>query len=200
MHSAAPDIFVQPAARPDTPLLAWLAEAQAHPVSEPNAVAMATANRDGIASNRVVQILDASADGLLFATHDDSPKGQDFKATGWASCVFYWREQGRQMIVAGHVSELDSAASDRLWAARPAASHAMSTVSHQSAPLADVEGLRRQAMEAAGHPALPRPARWRGYRLSLEVVEFWAFAADRLYPRLKYQKRADAWHCQRLQP
>src|SRR5690606_3507504 len=111
-------------------------------------------------------------------------------AGSWASALFYWRETGRQLALTGPVGELPGPESDRLWAARPAPLHPMSTASRQSEELADLDAvaaLRARALRLAepGRP-LPRPSRFAGYRLAPAEVEFWAAAPDRLHRRLRY--------------
>ncbi|WP_416424174.1 pyridoxal 5'-phosphate synthase [Pseudomonas sp. App30] len=200
MNSAAPSIFDATPQHPVQAIHAWLAQAKAAEVIEPTAVAFATANAQGIASNRIVQILDVSAAGLVFATHVNSPKGADLQATGWASCVFHWPQVQRQVIVSGPVEALGAGQSDALWAARPPQSHAMSVVSTQSAPLADEQALREQALAAGALGGLARPPKWAGFILRPHLVEFWQFAPDRLYKRLKYEWAQGQWTASRLQP
>ncbi|MFJ3162682.1 phenazine biosynthesis FMN-dependent oxidase PhzG [Streptomyces kanasensis] len=204
LTGAVDDPFPEYDAPPGEPMglvRAWVSGAVEAGVREPLALALATADARGRASNRTVAVLDVSAEGLLFTSHSTSRKGREIAGTGWASGLFYWRETGRQLIVSGPVDVLDGAEADRLWAARPVPLHAMSTASRQSDPLTDVEGLRREAdrLAADGSP-LPRPERFVGYRLRPEAVEFWCAAADRLHRRLRYDSAAAGWRAVRLQP
>jgi pyridoxamine 5'-phosphate oxidase len=180
---------------------AWFDDAVAHGVREPGALALATADAHGRPSNRIVQVLEVRATGLVFTSHAGSRKGRDLAATGWASGVLYWRETGRQAIVTGLATPLPDAESDALWAARPAGTHPMSVVSQQSAPLPDEDALREQAQRLArtGLP-LARPAAWLGYLLTPESVEFWQVSPDRLHRRLRYERASHGWSAERLQP
>ncbi|MGW6569656.1 phenazine biosynthesis FMN-dependent oxidase PhzG [Streptomyces sp. NPDC054975] len=198
----AAEEFSTPPAEPMKLLQAWFDSAVADAVREPGALALASADARGQASNRIVQVLAVRDTGLVFASHADSRKGRDLAETGWASGVFYWREAGRQVIVSGPTGPLPDEESDALWAARPAGAHPMSVLSHQSAPLLDEDALREQARELArAGAALPRPDRWLGYLLEPASVEFWqADQEDRLHRRLCYQRDGSGWRTGRLQP
>jgi pyridoxamine 5'-phosphate oxidase len=193
--------YGNPPGEPVALLRGWLAQAQARGVREPYALALATADKGGRASARIVAITSLTDAGLVFLSHDCSQKGRELAATGWASGVLYWRETGQQVIVAGPARKLASAESDALWHARPVPLHAMSAASRQSEPLPDVAALREQArrLEVLG-AALPRPARFCGYLLEPDVVEFWCASPDRLHRRLRYDREPDGWRATRLQP
>jgi len=200
MNSTVSSIFDAIPEHPVQAMLVWLDDARNQGVLEPTAVALATSSLSGIASNRIVQILGISEAGLVFATHSNSPKGLDINATRWGSCVFHWPQVKRQIIVAGHIDPLQAHESDVLWSARPPQSHAMSTVSTQSAVLLDEAELRQKALKAAASGPLIRPDKWTGYRQQLHTVEFWQFSPDRLYKRLKYTLTGRGWTSVRLQP
>jgi dihydrophenazinedicarboxylate synthase len=179
----------------------WISAAVAAAVREPLALALATAGSNGRTSNRTVSIVDVSARGVVFTTHSTSQKGLEIAESGWASGLLYWRETGQQLIISGPVVLLPDAEAHRLWAARPTPLHAMSTASRQSDPLGDVSLLRAEAERlSASGSALPRPARFAGYRLEPAVVEFWSAAADRLHRRLRYDSTPSGWRTVRLQP
>jgi len=179
----------------------WLAEAVEHGVREPKALALATADRLGRASNRIVVLAEVTDAGLVITTHSNSRKGREMTATHWASGVLYWRETGQQIIVSGPVGTLPEATSDAMWAARPIPLHAMSAVSRQSEPLDDVDALRAEAdrLESLGTP-LPRPSRFAGYLLTPAEVEFWSADPHRLHRRLRYDRTEKGWRTSHLQP
>lgn len=196
--------YDQPPAEPMELLQRWVAAATAAGVREPLALALATAGGDGRISNRTVSIVDVAPAGLVFTSHDSSRKGREIAESGWGSGLLYWRETGQQLSVSGPVVRLPDAEADRLWAARAAPLHPMSTASRQSDPLDDLDdvaALRAEAerLAAAGGP-LPRPDRFTGYRLEPAAVEFWSAADDRLHRRLRYDRTPAGWHVARLQP
>ncbi|WP_371565654.1 phenazine biosynthesis FMN-dependent oxidase PhzG [Streptomyces canus] len=194
--------FTTPPAEPMELLQAWFDSAVANAIREPGALALATVDARGHASNRIVQVLEVRSTGLVFASHSDSRKGRDLAETAWASGVFYWREAGRQLSVSGPTRPLPDEESEALWAARPVNTHPMSVAAHQSAPLLDEDALRKQARELGRDgSALPRPDRWLGYLLEPASVEFWqADPQDRLHLRLRYERDGSSWRTDRLQP
>jgi dihydrophenazinedicarboxylate synthase len=195
------DEFATPPAEPMGLLEAWFDGAIANAVREPGALALASADARGRASNRIVQVLAVRATGLVFASHANSRKGRDLARTAWASGVLYWREVGRQAIVTGPTRPLPDEESDALWAARPVGAHPMSVISQQSAPLVDEDALREQARQLGrAGAALPRPPAWLGYLLEPAAVEFWQADPDRLHRRLRYERDGPGWRAGRLQP
>ncbi|MET9768675.1 phenazine biosynthesis FMN-dependent oxidase PhzG [Streptomyces sp. NPDC006415] len=191
-----------PPAEPMALLRTWFDSAVSESVREPGAMALATADARGRASNRIVQVLEVRGTGLVFATHADSRKGWELAETGWASGVLYWREAARQVSVSGPTRPLPDKESEALWDARPPAALPMSVASHQSAPLLDEDALRERARELgrAGAP-LSRPDSWLGYLLEPASVEFWqADPEDRLHRRVRYERDGSHWRTSRRQP
>nr|UBX38664.1 phzG [Streptomyces sp. KIB-H483] len=194
-----PEEFRNPPADPLALLRTWLDRAEEE-VREPGAIALATTGADGRASSRIVQLNSLSDTGLVFTSHRGSRKDRELAAMPWASGVLYWRESGRQIIVAGPVEQLPDSDSDALWAARPVTTHAMSVASRQSEVLADVEALRARAARLSALGPLPRPAPFAGYQLVPHCLEFWESSPDRLHRRLRYDHQGGSWSVLRLQP
>lgn len=193
--------FDEPPADPIELFRRWFQEAGAQGVREPGALALGTADSHSRSSSRIVQVIDITAEGLVFTSHDGSQKGRDMAATKWASGVLYWRETRQQLTLAGPVERLSDAESDALWNARPVSTHPMSVASRQSEPLEDEKALRAEAQRLAGlGQPLPRPAVWSGYHLRPVMVEFWHGSLDRLHRRLRYDREGDVWAARRLQP
>ncbi|MGC4999746.1 MULTISPECIES: phenazine biosynthesis FMN-dependent oxidase PhzG [unclassified Streptomyces] len=179
----------------------WLAQAAEQGVREPRALALATADKRGRASTRVVVFGGIDDEGLLFTTHSTSRKSRDIEETGWASGLLYWRETSQQISIGGPAVPIGEAEADALWHSRPVPLHAMSAASQQSEPLTDPEALRAAAESlAATGAALDRPARFTGYRLVPHEVEFWCARSDRMHHRLRYERDGADWHVTRLQP
>ncbi|WP_275405896.1 MULTISPECIES: phenazine biosynthesis FMN-dependent oxidase PhzG [unclassified Streptomyces] len=196
--------YAAPPAEPVALLRAWLAGAARYEVREPRALALATAGTDGHPSSRIVVVNKVTETGLVFITHEGSRKGRELAVNPWASGVLYWRETSQQIIVAGPVAKLSTAEADALWQARPGFTHAMTSASRQSEPVAGleaVEALRKRALELgeSGGP-LPRPEGFAGYELRFDTVEFWADGSDRLHERLRYDRQGEGWRVGRLQP
>ncbi|WP_436501569.1 pyridoxal 5'-phosphate synthase [Actinokineospora sp. HUAS TT18] len=180
---------------------AWFEDAVDTGVREPGVLALATADVEGRVSNRIVQTIRITEEGLVFTSHAGSQKGRDIAATGWASGVLYWRESGRQVILTGPVAPLSPQLSDALWKARPPATHPMSVASAQSSVLEDEEALRKEARRLAeSGEKLDRPEPWLGYLFTPSTVEFWQADPERLHRRIRYDFVDGGWVSTRLQP
>lgn len=189
---------------PDEPLdlvRRWLDTATRLEVREPRSLALATADEHGRPSNRIVTVGELSERGLVFTTHTTSRKSRDITGNPRACGLFYWRETGQQISLSGSVRSLDETECDALWAERPTPLHPMSTASRQSEPLENAAALRAEARRLAepGTP-LPRPARFTGYLLIPDEVEFWCARSDRLHRRMRYTRKGAVWEHERLQP
>ncbi|MFT7840510.1 pyridoxal 5'-phosphate synthase [Saccharothrix sp. BKS2] len=194
-----PDAFDDPPPDPVALFAAWSADAAA--VDDVTAAALATVDRDGRPSNRMIRLLHVTDRGFVFSSHSGSQKGRDARDTGVGAVVFHWPGAGEQVILSGELRITDDAVSDRLWAERDRATHPMSVATVQSAPLDDEDDLRARAarLAAAGDP-LPRPATWVGFELVATSVEFWHVGTERLHRRLRYDLGDDGWRARRLQP
>lgn len=193
--------YTNPPPEPLGLLRDWIKLATERGVREPGALALATVDRAGRPSSRMIQTLDVTDRGLVFTSHAGSRKGRDIAVTGQGSGVLYWRETNQQVVLAGTVERLPDAVCDRLWADRPSAALPMSIATRQSEPLVDARALLAEAQRLAtcGEP-LPRPRFWVGYLLVPSTVEFWQSSPDRLYHRLRYDRDGEAWRTVRLQP
>lgn len=211
-----------PTTLPDDPLPTtkrWLAEAEALGRRNANAIALASTDRAGRPSVRMVLIKDLVAAGyLVFYTNYGSRKAAELDATGRAAAVIYWHELGRQIRFEGVVVRSPEAESDTYFATRPRQSQVNAWSSEQSRPLDDMDELTRRAASiaaekgegSAAQQPLPRPAFWGGYRLWLDALELWVEGVHRFHERVRYERRlepkdahsftADRWRWQRLQP
>ena len=169
-------------------------------MSEPRALALATADGRGRPSNRIV-LLKQLTPALVFASSYESRKGRDLAVNPRAAGTLYWRETLQQIVVEGPVSRLSAAESDALFAERPPAGRATTVASNQGEALTDPARLRRETDELSEiDRPLSRPARWGGFRLDPDLIEFWHGSPDRLHRRLLYTKTDGAWTHRRLQP
>ena len=83
-------------------LRAWLDDAESAGLREPNAMVLATADREGRPHTRTVLLKDLSPDGLTFYTNYNSSKGRDLAANKFCSVTFPWIDMTRQVTVVGH--------------------------------------------------------------------------------------------------
>lgn len=212
-----------PAPADPVPLVSsWLAETVSTGLlKNPNAMALATANRAGAPSVRMVLLKEIAPAGYaVFYSNYQSRKGGELDENPRAAAVLYWEPLGRQVRFEGPIVRSPSAESDAYFATRPALSQLNAWSSAQSQRLVQPADLERAAEKAArqfgvehgGIAArpVPRPPHWGGYRLWFETVELWAEGAHRFHERLRYRRdleRADAhayrvggWSAERLQP
>jgi pyridoxamine 5'-phosphate oxidase len=191
------------AADPVEQFHAWFAEAQ-DTERQPDAMALATATRDGAPSVRMVLVKSADARGLAFGTNFESRKGRELDDNPRAAVTFHWVTLHRQVRAEGRVQRLPDDESDAMWNARPRGARLAAAASHQSEPVADREALERAYAEVeARFPGdeVPRPAAWGGYRLTPDAWEFWQGRDNRLHDRLRYEPDgAGGWRIVRLAP
>jgi pyridoxamine 5'-phosphate oxidase len=181
---------------------AWFAEAQAAGLRVPDAVALATATRDGAPSARMVLLKDFGEHGFVFYSNYESRKGRELEANARAAFLFYWDPLRRQVRIEGDVERLSEQESKTYFRTRPLAARLSAWASRQSEVVESrqaleeaVEDLRRQVGEE-----LDAPPYWGGYVLRPSVFEFWQHRDDRLHDRLRYRRDGDAWLRDRLAP
>lgn len=191
--------FDDPPAEPLPLLERWLRGADERGVREPRALALATADAEGRPSSRIL-LLKQVTPALVFSGSYESRKGRELAANPRAAGTLYWRETLQQVTVEGPVRKLSEEESDEIFGERPADAQATTVASSQGRPLEDPEALREKASELSGDEPLSRPARWGGWRLDPDLVEFWHGSPDRLHRRLLYIKDENGWEHKRLQP
>ena len=171
--------------------------------SDPTAVALATAERDGRPSARMVLLKGVDGRGFLFYSNYESRKGRELAENPRAALCFYWPWIDEQVRVEGRVERLPAAESDGYFATRPRGSQLGAWASYQSQPLPSRFALLRRvaALEARWlGRAVPRPPHWGGYLLVPERVEFWKSRASRLHDRWSWTPSATGWRRERLSP
>ncbi|KAI5481373.1 pyridoxamine 5'-phosphate oxidase [Pseudohyphozyma bogoriensis] len=127
----------------------WFAEAVAHPVSEPEAVAVSTVSPHGIPSTRVVLMKRVDERGFVFFTNYDSRKGRELFPDGgdhgaYASMAFYWREQSRSVRVVGRAEKTSPEETKEYFDGRPLGSKIGAWASAQSSVLVSREELEER--------------------------------------------------------
>jgi pyridoxamine 5'-phosphate oxidase len=182
---------------------AWFAEAAAYGLPEPNAMIVATADRDGHPSARTVLLKGYDERGFVFYTNYLSRKGRELQANPYASLVFPWFPMQRQVLVAGAVERVSRAETEAYFATRPRGSQLGAWASPQSEVVPDraaVEAGLAAATERFGDGPIPAPPHWGGLRVIPETVEFWQGRSSRLHDRLRYRAIATGWVIERLAP
>ena len=179
----------------------WLAEAVAAGITEPNAMALATATSDGTPSVRIVLLKSLDPEGAVFHTNYASRKGVELTENPRAAAVLLWHDLSRQVRIEGPVAPISPEESDAYFASRPPGGRVSAQASPQSQVVADRAELERRWEVAAAAPdAGTRPDNWGGLRLAPEVFEFWQGRPNRLHDRIRFRRSGDGWERDRLAP
>jgi pyridoxamine 5'-phosphate oxidase len=175
----------------------------AEPMDE-NAMILATADKDGRPSGRVVLLKGVDQRGFIFYTNYDSRKGRELEENPQAALVFYWSNLERQVCIAGTVSKLPAAESEAYHNSRPRGSRIGAWASEQSSVVRDRAELETHWSDfEARYPGsdVPKPPNWGGYVLAPARVEFWQGRPNRLHDRFRYTRQPDGtWLIERLSP
>ena len=185
-------------------LQAWLRDAEAAGLPDPNAMVVGTVAADGRPTSRTVLWKGVVEGALAFYTNRLSAKGVAIAHDPRVSLLFPWYGLHRQVRVEGTATLASDELSDAYWASRPRGSQIGAWASAQSEPIGTRDELdaRDAAAEARfdGVESVPRPPHWGGYLVTPASLEFWQGRISRLHDRLLYERVADGWSITRLQP
>jgi pyridoxamine 5'-phosphate oxidase len=168
-----------------------------------NAATLATADKNGKPSARIVLLKNLDERGFIFFTNYDSRKGRELAENPNAALVFYWQELERQICVAGIVEKTSHEESENYFNSRPRGSQLAAWASNQSDFVADRAVLEAHwnEMEKKYPNEVPLPQNWGGYVLKPERIEFWQGRASRLHDRFCYtRQKNNSWKLERLAP
>jgi len=184
---------------------AWFEEAKRAEPNDPDAMALATVDADGLPNVRMVLLKGFDERGFVFYSNEDSQKGRELAANDKAGLAFHWKSLRRQIRLRGAVMAVSAAEADAYFATRPRSSQIGAWASRQSSPLESRYAFEKAIALKAAQFALgpvPRPPFWIGYRVVPIVMEFWQDRPFRLHDRVEF-RRADeraAWTKTRLYP
>ena len=202
MNVLTPSDFTK-AAEPFSLFDEWFAEAKAREINDPNAMALATVDAEGLPNVRMVLLKGIDGSGFVFYTNEDSAKGRELAGSGKAALLFHWKSLRRQVRVRGAVAEVSAAEADAYFASRPRDSRVGAWASQQSRPLESRFALEKAVAFYAAKYAIgdiPRPPYWKGFRVTPQAFEFWADRPFRLHDRVSFAREAEGWRKERLYP
>ncbi|HWJ75294.1 MAG TPA: pyridoxamine 5'-phosphate oxidase [Kaistia sp.] len=184
----------------------WLIEAEKSEPNDPNAMALATVDEDGLPDVRMVLLKDFDESGFVFYTNYESAKGRELLAQPKAALLFHWKSLRRQVRVRGPVEQVSAKEADDYFKTRARHSRLGAWASQQSRPLESRFALEKAvALVAARYPLgdVPRPPYWSGFRIRPTQIEFWKDGAFRLHDRIVFGRAepdAPEWSRERLYP
>jgi pyridoxamine 5'-phosphate oxidase len=193
------------AAEPFSLFQSWFDAAQKSEPNDPDAMALATVDANGLPNVRMVLLKRVESSGFVFYTNSESAKGKELQANMQAAAVLHWKSLRRQVRLRGSVTIVADAEADAYFASRPLQSRIGAWASQQSRPLESRFALEKAFAKYAarfGLGEVPRPPYWRGYRLVPLYVEFWSEGTFRLHDRIAYRRptELDTWQQERLYP
>jgi pyridoxamine 5'-phosphate oxidase len=193
------------AAEPFELFASWFAEAQRSEPNDPEAMALATTDADGLPDVRMVLLKEATPAGFVFYSNAESAKGRELAANPKAAGVLHWKSLRRQIRFRGTAEHVSDAEADAYFASRPLQSRIGAWASQQSRPLESRFALEKSVAKYAAKFALgtiPRPRYWVGYRVLPVYLEFWSDRPFRLHDRIVFRREAlgAPWRKERLYP
>jgi len=171
----------------------WFREAKKSEINDPNAFALATADKNGISSVRMILLKDFNQNGFIFYTNLNSKKSKDIMINSNASMCFHWKSLLRQIRITGKVLKVSDEQADIYYSSRDHGSKIGAWASKQSTVLKNIDELYKNIddynKKYTDKNNIPRPPHWSGWNLNPNEIEFWLNGKNRIHQRLKYFKK-----------
>lgn len=182
----------------------WFDIAKAHEINDPNAMALASVDQEGMPDVRMVLLNGRDGGDFLFYTNMNSTKSQQLLAHSKAALCFHWKSVRAQIRIRGRTHRVSDVLADDYFATRHPQSRLGAHVSQQSQILDSRQTLMDKVAalgQQYGDKDIERPHHWSGFRLVPHSIEFWRDGDFRLHDRVQFLKQADGqWQAQRLYP
>lgn len=184
---------------------AWLNEAIKSEPNDPNAMALATVDPDGLPDVRMVLMKGFDTEGFVFYSHIASQKGRELAANPKAALLFHWKSLRRQVRIRGNVTPVTDAEADAYFATRPKQAQIGAWASKQSEALESRFAFEQAIAKIAARYVIgevPRPPGWSGWRITPLRIEFWHDRPFRLHDRIEFRREAagQPWSKTRMYP
>ena len=175
----------------------WMEKAIKSEINDPNALSLATTEKSGKPSVRMVLLKEINEEGFIFYTNLKSKKSLDLKENPQASMCFYWESLLRQITIDGVVGKVTDKIADHYFNSRTYDSRIGAWASNQSEILQSRKELLRKIekykKKFSNQKNIPRPPHWSGWCLIPDSIEFWLRGENRIHERLRYSKANDGW-------
>ena len=183
----------------------WFNEAKKTEINDPNAFSLATCDKKGVPSVRIVLLKDFSNNGLVFYTNLNSKKSNDIKENPNGSICFHWKSLLRQIRITGKIFKVSDEEANEYYKTRSYGSRIGAWASKQSSILKSREDLYDSIeiykKKFKDENNVPRPDHWSGWNLKPNTMEFWLDGENRIHQRLKYSKKENgSWEKVLLSP
>jgi pyridoxamine 5'-phosphate oxidase len=183
----------------------WFEDAKMRELNDPEAMALATVDAEGLPDARMVLLKEWDESGFVFYTNGESAKGRQLAHDMKAAALFHWKSLRRQVRLRGPVELVENAKTDAYYTSRPRDSRIGAWASKQSRPLESRFALEKAVAHYALKYAIgdiPRPPYWQGYRIIPLAIEFWVDRPFRLHDRIRFSRAAggEPWTKERLYP
>ena len=182
----------------------WVEEARETEVNDPDAIALATVDKEGLPNVRMVLLRIIEDDAFVFFTNYGSKKAQEAFLTNKVAFNIHWKTLRRQIRVRGHVEKEDGVIADKYFSEREVGSQTAAWASKQSETLKDRQELieRWQSYKNKFEKNVGRPDFWGGIRIKPIQIEFWADGQYRLHDRFLWERELGekSWSIRRLYP
>ena len=148
----------------------WYKQAERSEPSLPNAVSLATADKNGVPSARMVLLKAVDERGFVFYTNCESRKGLELRANPRAALCFYWKSLNREVRVEGPVEEVGTEEAEAYFATRDRGAQIGAWASLQSRPLPSRFELEKRVARSVATFAVGIQWMENGLPMRMQVV------------------------------
>ena len=175
----------------------WFDLAKEKEPNDPNALALATSDKEGNPNVRMVLLKGFSEKGFVFYTNLNSTKSKALVANLKASMCFHWKSLLRQIRISGTIENVTDKEADDYYNSRKYGSRIGAWASKQSTTLKNrdelLSSIEKYKKKYPDTNEVPRPEHWSGWRLIPNEIEFWLDGENRIHERLKYKFEQNKW-------
>ena len=154
----------------------WMDEAKKAEPNDPNALSLATSDKNNFPSVRMVLLKDFNQNGFVFYTNLNSQKGNELKENPKVAMCFHWKSLLRQIRISGIVTQVNDEVADQYYNSRNYESRIGAWASKQSKELSGrdqlINSIKEYKDKYNDENNVPRPDHWSGWILSPQSIEF----------------------------